>query len=326
MIHFGVHSPRVYEVSDRRCDPAAICPQCLGVLLDAGRNGVLLVDDDGLMLGAMVSAIAEWPEKYQKKGRKLLESLAKSNRVVHVAADCAEGESDHPCGVAEAVSQRYSHDYLVTPSRCLCAGSRTLCQSERAVHLEEYCFTFSDRFREPTLIYGSNDKDKFEKEVLASVFRAAKTVRMVDRYIGNAEQAGLAYRVPENYARGLRWVAECLAKYSDRERFVEATVVSQYQSGLNRAGRSIVDETYSAFVAELRGQLGVSIGVQLVDPGRLPHNRYLITDQVALDIGRGYDLLDRKGKLADVSVSLLSANEFGRLVKGYPPVSGASHT
>ena len=49
MIHFGVHTPRVYELSPDRHDAAALCSQCLGFLLDVDRNGVLLVDDGKLM-------------------------------------------------------------------------------------------------------------------------------------------------------------------------------------------------------------------------------------------------------------------------------------
>jgi hypothetical protein len=311
-------------LSPDRHDAAALCSQCLGFLLDVDRNGVLLVDDGKLMKNAMASAIGEWPEKYRKKGQELLRRLSESNRLIPVAVNRACDQRGGTCDATEVIAKSCAHDHLVTPNSCLCIADGPLCQLEGAVPLAEFCVTLPDRFREPTLIYGKPDREKFERQVLAPVFRTAKWVRMVDRHIGaNAKLVGMDCPLPENYVRGLDWVTSCLASFSDKRRLSEVTIVTGYPLDLNSFGRSLVRKAYEDFVSALSTRFEVRMILNLLDFGKLPHQRYLLTDQVALDMGRGYDPIDRSGKLRDVSVSLLSARELRKLTADYPFISAA---
>jgi len=50
----------------------------------------------------------------------------------------------------------------------------------------------------------------------------------------------------------------------------------------------------------------------------LPHDRYLITDQIAIDLGRGFDFLDRKThKIRDLTIGYKSFKEVDNLLKSY---------
>ena len=58
---------------------------------------------------------------------------------------------------------------------------------------------------------------------------------------------------------------------------------------------------------------------QLTDNSQvLPHDRYLITDQVAIDFGRGLDFLDKNTrKNRDLTIGYTSFKEVDNLLKSY---------
>ena len=299
-----------------------ICGQCLNFLAWADQNWVLLVDDGERTTSAAAAAVSQWPPKHRKKGEELLKKLADGNRIVSMPVQHSDQEAEEVCRVTQAVAGSCRHEYVVVPNRCLCSSDGDLCHSEGAVPLDELSLASLDRHLESAMQFETGDEKRFEEKVLAPVFRTAKWVRIVDRLIvGKANQSGLECKLPPNYERGLRWVASCLAKYSDKDRLAEVTIVSEYPSkSLNSFGKQVVNEAVTRLASSLAEGLGVNIGVRLSH--RLPHERFLVTDQVALDIGQGYDLLLARGNLVDCRVAMLPAREFGKVVKEYPDISG----
>ena len=322
MIHFAVYSPRVCEAASSEDVSSTICAQCVDLLRVAEeKNWVLLVDEGGLMMGATASAVKQWPEKYKKNGKELIKRLLDLHRIVPVPVKYGDDASAEVCSVAEAVAHSCQPDRLITPSRCLCSGERKLCGCDTAVSLEDFFLAPSDRRGRSSGVFAKGDNEKFKREVLAPVFRTAKWIRMVDRLIvAKASLSGLECTLPENYERGLRWVASCLAEYADKDRLSEVTIISEYPKSLNHFGKAIVKEAVTRFTSNLGEGLGLDMRVRL--SSNLPHERYLVTDQLALDIGRGYDLLDRKGNLLDCPVLSLEASEFGKVVKEHPDITG----
>jgi len=66
-------------------------------------------------------------------------------------------------------------------------------------------------------------------------------------------------------------------------------------------------------------------GEGLPDP-RLPHQRFILTDQVALNVDRGLDFFDRNTqKCRDTYVNYQKPEEAQRLLDGFAPGRTSSH-
>ena len=332
MIYFTVQAPRMYEFAEGEPGADVVCSQCVTLLLDSVRNGVLLVDDGRVMISRIAAAVDQWPEKYRKKGQALLERLAKSNRIVPKALAGVNGDEVDECCLAHAVANEWRHDCLLVPSGCRCQPEGALCQRKEALRLVDYGLDFPERFREPTLVFGAGENRRFEDEVVARIVRTARWVRLVDRVVGSKLRPGSSMKVPENFGRGLRWVSACVAKHADSERLTEFVVVTSYPDVPNTQGslapplvrlqRSSAEDGCKAFAHELQRVSGVPTKIKMVPGSSLPHDRYLITDQVAIAVGQGFDLLDAQSRLRQCSVSLLSDSEFGNLTRAFPELTG----
>lgn len=320
MIYYALHTPRMYTSALGGMESAGVLSQCLSFLEDVARNGICLVDGGGTMARDMAARVSNWPEKYRKRGQELLERLEKRNRMVAVPDEQRVAETTDVCRLAEAVSRTEKYDYLVVPPSCVCGSSGALCEVPGAIPIHEYSLLYPDRFKETTLTYQSGENGRFEREVLGPVFRTAKWVRAIDRLIGSkaCKKDGSFEVPPENFRRGLEWVVSRLAKHSDSSRLKELTVVTEHPRGLNAFQRQLLEKQYQDFATRLRGQRMFAVKVKLQDPLTLPHNRYLMTDQVVLDVGQGFDLVNESGRLRELSVSLVSRSEFNRLTRTQP--------
>lgn len=113
MIYFAVHSPKMFALEQGSPDSSACLDQCIAFLRDAVCNGVCLVDDKRTIVSTIAAAIAQWPERYQKKGQALLERLWADNRILEAPAGDGREEAADVCRIAEALMRSQKHDCLL---------------------------------------------------------------------------------------------------------------------------------------------------------------------------------------------------------------------
>ena len=68
--------------------------------------------------------------------------------------------------------------------------------------------------------------------------------------------------------------------------------------------------------AELEAFLG-GLGAEAVFYKRLPHERFVLTDQFAFEIGRGMDFLHPGGRNRDVSIATKNLRQVDKLFASY---------
>jgi hypothetical protein len=149
-------------------------------------------------------------------------------------------------------------------------------------------------------------QQEFEKRILRPVFAHAKHVKIIDRYVGGR---GNRRGIGDDYRRSLNWMLEVFMNSAlptaGRSFEVYCGLYSAPHSNYGSARGEEFDavrESLRSFEKEKRDAgAPLTIIIKRESPEReMPHARHLLTDQVALLVERGFDLLwtDRKMKAA----------------------------
>jgi hypothetical protein len=189
--------------------------------------------------------------------------------------------------------------HLMDESCATCANSLAL--APRAIEALEYFISDFSRRRRERLTYvlgdGQWNQVDFEREVLTPLFATSKHVKIYDRWIGRSafnRQRGFI-KFNDNYKRTLEFVIHTFSKLGGGTRGglfeiycgIEGHILSRSQRGRIR------NEMHNF---QLAVQAATTIPVQVIlkeesFTTQCPHGRYLVTDQVAVLIDRGFDLL-----------------------------------
>ena len=308
-----VHFPAAYTTSPLGdAHTLSQCSLLLLILESFLSNGLILVDEMGQIKKAIGDAVHNWPPDYRKKGEEILIQLDKRNRFVGVRfpENSAPPTCPEPiCRLALEIAQSADFDLCLAKTNCVDCMSLP-----RAVDLIAYSATGASMaiLNRGSIVLSDGEWDKtlFETNVLHPVLRHAKHVKVIDRWVGRSlEWQGGAFRVAERYAGALRWIFE---------QFV-ATVSDRYTTGFEvfcgiqaKDRRGHVEDAAQAlkrWAADCTNEFGypMTIHVKLEGPTQeMRHDRYLITDQIAIHVGRGIDLLQRDGQhVRDVTLGII---------------------
>jgi len=296
------------------------------LIQDIEKNGVVLVDDTNCIRASLLQDIPKWPVKFRKKAEVLLKSLKKKNRFVEVSlkdvvtATC----KNKPCQQSIRIAKIYSPAAILASQDCIeCAKAQLeSVSSVEVVDVAEY--SLSDFFEshlnlsDRILNKGEWKQDKFEQEILIPLFRDAKHIKIYDRWLGrsvsNQPNPG---QISDNYKLTIEWIIEVFL----RESRLGVGGVFEVYSGLDTRKKSNAE--VHTLVTELRkfeSDLKQSYNFpnfkltikEETKVNQMPHERYLITNQVAVSIDRGFDLLLDKRKspyprsVRDVTVAYCS--------------------
>ncbi len=313
MLFRTIHIPAVYTLPPSGGAHELIhCSLLLLILEGFVGNGLILVDETGQIRKAISDAVQNWPPDYRKKGEEILIQLDKRNRFVGVstAEDITPPACPEPlCQLALKIAQ--SEDFDLCLAKLNCSDCMSL---PGAVDPLSYSATGAIvailNRGSVVLNDGEWDKTLFEANVLYPVLRHAKHVKIIDRWVGRSlEWKGGTFRIAENYARALQWIFE---------QFV-TTVGGRYTSGFEvfcgirdrdcHGHAEDAAQTLKRWAADRTNEFGypMTIHVKLEVPTQeMRHDRYLITDQVAIHVGRGIDLLQRDCRhVRDVTLGII---------------------
>lgn len=219
------------------------------------------------------------------------------------------GSATHEaCRVALGIHAAEDPDALFVAADCRC-GAGCTSVSEKCLNVRTYAISpFESHRRElhDGLVLGTGSmlKKEFEDTVLRPVFRRARVVTVIDRYIGQVEDPGRPFQLADRYASGLAWIIESFAIYSQSTEEREFTVATQIPFERRRASRAKADalRSWARGMSKKHG-VPIRMDIRQAEEGRgMAHDRFLVTDQVALYVSRGFDLFRPDGKLRDTTI------------------------
>ncbi len=319
MIVRTVHLPHLFR--DVPADPRAAelyCSLVLGLLRDMQTNCVLLLDPNGIMFKEMGLALADWPIKYRRKAQETLRKLENRNRIV-AATDaylpdttCRYPGCQHALGIA-ACSRPAA---VFGPLSC---GCRRVCgvSGVSVLALGEYAVSpFVGRRRQAEFLeLGDREwtRQQFEARVWEPLFRSAKHVKLFDRMLGHTftgrlrgTGGGRPVALDDNYTRTLQWIfSQFLAHAPRRPNSVFEVTCGLEANRLTPAEQAAAAAALRRFASDLSAHHGFQLTmiVKQEHAAALRHARFLFTDQVQLQIDRGFDLLRSDHRVRDVMIA-----------------------
>jgi hypothetical protein len=249
-----------------------------------------------------MSALNAWPAKYQKRGQELVTMLRQRRRFIPSqlayvpAATCAEAV----CQAFVGVSTVNTDAFHFTDEKCA-ACPNTVALSPRSIEALEYFVSQFSRLRRGRLSYvladGQWKQNDFEREILSPIFASAKHVKIYDRYIGRSafDQRRGRVRFSAKYQQTLEWVVSVFVNAGGVARGGVFEIYCGIEAHhVNARQRVQLKQEMLNFETAIRAATGVPVQIVLKEESRsasCPHGRYLITDQSAVLVDRGFDLL-----------------------------------
>ena len=143
--------------------------------------------------------------------------------------------------------------------------------------------------------------DQLEGEFLAPLFRDARTVKLVDRLIGQkilprdaATAPPITCAMPQNYRCTLDWITKVFARESTCAQKIFEIYTSVDISYMDKNHLSALKKAANAFIDEVESSTGLRPSISFraeTNQVHMPHGRYLITDRIGFLVERGFDLL-----------------------------------
>lgn len=298
-------SPRVFD-PELHGDSDTYFPLALTLLRDFEENCVILVDSERerTTTKGLHEYLAKWPVKYRKPAKEILSRMLERKRFVPVAG-CLSAPScgSMPCRYSIGIALTHDVEALFVSPNCeatvrgLVTGSAPLTVGEYPISLFS---TARASARQLRISSGVMTQSQAETQVFGRILTTATHVTIVDRYVGRSmlSRAGRVAPLSSGYKTSLTWLAQLhKAAVESGNRASKATF--EVWCGLETNSMSSSD--ISAAVALLReweatvlasGVPNFRIHIKKeTHRGSLPHARFLVTDQIAVLVERGFDIL-----------------------------------
>ncbi|MCW5313550.1 hypothetical protein GTQ43_06905 [Nostoc sp. KVJ3] len=280
----------------------------ISLLQDLLKTCVVLVDKDDCIKKSLGAAINNWPEKFRKKAQSLLVQLDKANRIIAVDSKdiLALACINHPCQHCIGIAKTYLPRIVLAIDDCYKCAREQLSSVKIVpiVHVANYTVSnFADTCQQNscgiTLANGDWTQEQFEENILIPLFRDAKHIKIYDRMIGRSIRDKLEIKafIPEHYNATLTWFLEVYLKCSSHKSTGIFEVYSGFDTGyLNEAKISEAQRVLRQFEKDMQTKFSfpsfkLTIKEEVRREQEMTHGRYLITDQIAILIERGFDLL-----------------------------------
>ena len=290
----------------------------ISLLRDLGDGNFVLVDRAGIVRKDISSAVAQWPQKFRKKAEVLVKRL----RFAPAPAGSYELSHRYSCRHCAAIARALLPRAVFLPDWC-CGCVREQVPAEVEV-IDAAYYQVSDvcdvlRNHERTLRDGEWTQQQLEEKMLTPLFVFAKHVKLYDRMIGRSTQTNATKRkergekpsISPGYQLTLEWIIDVFARASSGKQVRSLEIYTAIDSRRFSDGGSssdgapeeqarcdarAVDDAVCAlreFESVQKTKHGDWLQLRIKEETHghgMPHDRYLATDQVCLQIGRGFDL------------------------------------
>lgn len=306
--------PSIFRVNPEKSN--AEYGMVIGFLQKLEGNGIVLVDDTKCILAAIGQDIDQWPIKFRKDAKELLTALRKKGRFVEkplndaVQAHC----QNQQCQQCIIMAKIHLPPAIISSDHCneCVAKELTELHGIEVVDIAEYS---RSKFVKENLnqndhlfVKGELKPKEFEDKILTPLLRDAKHVKIYDPYIGRSI---LNKKSAKQYKLTIEWILEVFL----RERGSKLNGFFEVYGGV-KISREISKPKIPEAIAALRElekefkEVYPNFKLIIKDETKhdvMLHDRFLVTNQVAVSVGRGFNLLfDSQSRLQDVTISYCS--------------------
>ncbi|MBO1346268.1 MAG: hypothetical protein EBE86_002175 [Hormoscilla sp. GUM202] len=262
------------------------------------KKGVFLIEDRDRLnhdIGAMVK---KWPPKYSKKIQTILKKIDKTNRFVELDIDDTINTNcpQQQCQSYIRITTQHLPEFVLARLNCYSCAKTQMADifSVKVVNSDEYAIEdeFCAVMEKSDRVFAKGVKLKqFEQEIILPMFRYAKHVKIYDRYVGRSI---VQKNNAPKYKSMLQWLLKVFANNSRKGCF-------KVYCGLEteKLSKSKVDEA-KIKLKELEENLKIiypKIELSVKEETKeeqFQHDRYIITDQLAISMGRGICLVSEE--------------------------------
>lgn len=298
-------SPRVFD-PEVHGDSDTYFPLALTLLKDVEENCVVLVDSEPerTTTKGLHDYLAKWPVKYRKPAKEILSRMLERKRFVPVSGYLpAPSCGNLPCRYSIGIALTQAPEALFVSPNCevavrgMVTGSAPLTVGEYPISSFSTARATARQFRIPS---GAMTQSQAETRIFGRILTSATHVTIVDRYIGRSmlSRAGGVSTLSNEYKTSLTWLMHLYkAAVESGNRASKATF--EIWCGLEANAMSSSDITAAVTLLRDWETTILSAGVpnfrihikKETHCGSLPHARFLVTDQIALLVERGFDIL-----------------------------------
>ncbi len=303
------------------------------ILLDLLDNGLLLVDERGIIIDKIVDSIRDWPEDFSDIGDSILSELFNKQRIVQTQITESEFNTckGQVCNNCLAIVNLNFHDVVIAEGQCYecLSSSRSMLTSlnSKLTDLGSFLVSHSSiprgftifNFHESSNVNSEDQRDftrlTFEEKILKPIFTYAESIKIVDKHIGRNAGLTSKKKIFKSYKTNIEWLLDfCINEVGRNDLELFEVCCGIKVKPFNELSKKDL-ENIKKGIDELRDfersmqeifpdfKLLIKLEDKLHD---LPHDRYLITNQVALFIGRGFELFADSDVLDDSTRHLKS--------------------
>ena len=276
----------------------------LALFMDLHSGGQLLVDSSGVGGTQLAAAISGWGDQSKRqRATKALLRLHAQGRIVPVPPGDPEAGCTEACNTLRSVAQRWAPGVVVCGAGCRAELPRQMVEiagymgSEAQDLLQRATVSLSRR--------RSIDED-LERLVWAPFVRFAESLVLIDRQIGRSIQEvvgrGGRARIGEGFDRTIRSLLDVYTRAGLRSRSIRLlTGLWADRPGAGDAFREL--EAWTRSLSSEYPVVAISLDVREEERrAQLDHDRYLVSNQGALLVSRGFDLLFTDRQMSDAKL------------------------
>jgi hypothetical protein len=277
------------------------------------QNCFLAVFEDDRWAPSVKETLMEWPETLTRRRiMSLLVQFKKRKRFLYcITPDYTEEKSDLDCVFGQVASIPLDLVLVIDSERNRLTPVGVEITTRRA-----YQNTVFEPNRSAIAIYGKTctpgdmDELDFLNFHFAKAFKYASEIHICDRICGS-------FNLSDNFRYTIKYLISWLGNILNDP----ATCKIVFHLGQPKGfGTDHILQELSSFKKTALPHTEIELHIYNESPATpsLPHQRFIITDQIALNIDRGLDFLDRNThKCRDTYINCQDPEEAQRLLNGY---------
>jgi hypothetical protein len=319
MLFQTLHMPGVYTHLAENEAASYNFRDIITILEHAVENCLLLDDEEGRISRSIGSAIGGWPDTERKKADELW-SYLKSRRLVKIRACTANHCGCHVAGCSHAIERIGCPEVEMVLALDSCGE----CSAFRnSVLPSQYIYSpfATKRLANKAIELNNSEwgRVEFEQQVWQPLFQHARIVKIYDRYISRSVRfkSNGSCTLSDNFERGLDWLIDQYVKFGqsqNKQLEIYCGVMTNWSYDKVLATANLM----KGWEQRHTQQKGIPITVKVIHERpdhQMNHVRVLITNQIAIKIERGFDLLGDDNRVRDVMLShVLNPEKYERYI------------
>jgi hypothetical protein len=319
MLYDSLHHSEIYN-PNRNSKSVLYYNNLINILKTVLEHGIIYLDKENYKVKRIKDNLNAWPPEFREKALELIKRIGKNNRFVRIDSqpsiflnkDCKELCDD----IANLIYSK--PDVIISLLPCTkCLGKWQI----EIVDHENFCCSnfFNNVIKNDIIIsYKEFTKERLNSEVFNRIFKSCSSIKIIDRLIGShiVNHPG---DLNQNYKNGLEYLVSCLKSTNNSliSNFEIYTLIKdkdnipiKFMDPSKKADLNNTIKNIEKFINDLNLKYSLNIKCHFKeDYGKFVHDRYILTNQMKIFIGRGFDLLDKNGIVRDNTIGVLRSEK-----------------